>query len=64
MKSKIICLLTILFCCSLAASPNRNCDGMHCAGKSKQVRITPAKKVILMIDDLDLLPVHRYFNNF
>jgi hypothetical protein len=64
MKIKIIGLLIVLFGCGLAASPNRNCGGMRCAGKPKQVKITPAQKVILMIDDLDLLPVHRYINNF
>jgi hypothetical protein len=64
MKIKIICLLTVLFCCSLAASPNRNCDGVRCVGKPKQVMITPAKKVVQMFDDLDLLPIHRYVNNF
>jgi hypothetical protein len=64
MKIKIISLLIVLFGCSLAASPNRNCDGVRCAGKTKQVKVTTAKKVIGMIDDLDLLPIHRYFDKF
>jgi hypothetical protein len=64
MKSKIICLLIILFGCGLAASPNRNCDGVHCTGKPKQVTIAPAKAVVMMIDDVDLLPIHHYLNNF
>jgi len=64
MKSKIICLLTVLFCCGLAASPNRNCDGLRCTGKPKQVTVAPAKKVALMIEDLDLLPFHYYLSNF
>jgi hypothetical protein len=64
MKSKIICLLTILFCCGLAASPNRNCDGVRCTGKPKQVTVTPAKTAAMVIDDLDLLPIHHYLSNF
>ena len=64
MKIRIIGLLIVLFGCSLAASPNRNCDRARCAGKPKQVTVTPAKKVMGMIDDLDLLPIHGFFNNF
>ena len=66
MKLKIICLLTVLLIGSLAASPNRCCDGTRCTGKSRLVRtaIRPAKAVTMMIDDTELLPIHTYFNNF
>jgi hypothetical protein len=66
MKLKIICLLTVLLIGSLAASPNRCCNGKSCTGKSRLVgtAITPAKAVTLMIDDTELLPIHIYFNNF
>jgi hypothetical protein len=66
MKLKISCLLTVLLIGSLAASPNRCCDGTRCTGKSRIVgtAITPAKAVTLVIDDLELLPIHNYFNNF
>lgn len=65
MKLKIICLLTVLLIGSLAASPNRCCDGIRCTGKPAQrAAKTPAKAVTMMIDDTELLPIHNYFNNF
>jgi len=66
MKLKIICLLTVLLIGSLAASPNRCCNGKSCTGKPPLVgtTITPAKAVTMMIDDIELLPIHTYFNNF
>jgi hypothetical protein len=63
MKIKIICLLTILFGCGLAASPNRNCDGVRCVGKPKQLPVAPAKKVV-QIDDVELVPFNRHLYNF
>ena len=64
MKSKIICLLTFLCCCGLAATPNRNCDGLRCTGKPKQVSVAPAKEVSLMIEDVDLLPFYNCLSNY
>lgn len=65
MKLKIVCLLIVLFGCSLAASPNRNCGGVRCAGKlTRQVTTMPVKKVIMMIDEVELLPMHHLLNNF
>lgn len=70
MKLKIICLLTVLFCCSQVASPNRYCDGtlphMCSAVKQKtQVITAPAKSAVMMINDIDeLLPIRHYLNNF
>jgi len=62
MKIKIICLLTVLLNASLAASPNRCCNGTKCTGKQSPVT-TPVKVVTMMIDDVELMPIHL-FNNF
>jgi hypothetical protein len=70
MKYKIICLLAILFSFSMVATPNRRtCNGMQCAKKQKACEATrgapgTAKPVIMMIDEIDLLPIHQYLNNF
>jgi len=67
MKFKIISLLAVLFCCSLAASPNRFCDGAlpHMCRTVKQKIAAPAKPAVMMIDDIDeLLPIRHYLNNF
>jgi len=65
MKPKLICLLIILIGSYLAASPNNYCGGVRCpAQPEKQETTTPAKKVVLMIDDLELLPGHRFLNIF
>ncbi|WP_143774185.1 hypothetical protein [Niastella vici] len=63
MKPKFICILVILICASLAASPNRCCNGTGCTGKQATTVTTPAKVVTMMIDDVQLLPIHL-FNNF
>ena len=65
MKPKLICLLIILIVGSLVASPNNYCGDVRCPGKlAKQVTVTTAKKVVLMIDDMELLPSHHFLNNF
>jgi hypothetical protein len=65
MKIKIICLLAVLLTGSLTASPNRYCDGARCTGKTAtKVATTPAKVVTMMIDDMELLPIHQYLSNF
>jgi hypothetical protein len=65
MKLKIICLLAVLFAFSLAASPNRNCGDIHCPGKiTRQATTLPVKKVVMMIDEAELLPLHHFLNNF
>jgi len=65
MKPKLICILIILIGSGLAASPNNYCGGIHCTGKlAKQVTTTPVKKVVLLTDELELLPSHRFLNNF
>ena len=66
MKIKIICLVTVLLIGAGAASPNNYCGGVRCTGKLvKQVTtITPVKKVVLMVDELELLPGHQFLNNF
>jgi hypothetical protein len=65
MKPKLICILIILIVSSLMASPNNYCGGVHSPGKLvKQETVTPTKKVVLMIDDMELLPSHHFLNNF
>jgi hypothetical protein len=67
MKFKIICLIAVLFCCSLAASPNRFCDGTmpDLCRAVKQKIAAPAKPAVMMIEDIDeFLPIRHYFNNF
>jgi hypothetical protein len=64
MKPKLICILIILIGSSLVASPNNYCGGVRCPGKLKQVTTTPVKKVVLMIDDVELLPSHHFLNIF
>lgn len=66
MKPKIICLLAVLFCCGLAASPNRcTSNGINCAGKHKaNVTASPAKPAVMMIEDIELLPIQHYPGNF
>ena len=65
MKIKIICLLIVLLIGAGVASPNNYCGGVRCTNKvAKQVTITPVKKVVLMIDDLELLPSHHFLTNF
>lgn len=64
MKTKFICLL-FLFSYSLAASPKSYCDGTRCTGKSKQPKTaSPAQPVIMVTDDMELLPIHYFINNF
>ena len=65
MKIKIICLLTVLLIGAGAASPNNYCGGVRGTGKLvKQVTVTNAPKVVLMSDDMELLPGHHFLNNF
>lgn len=65
MKIKIICLLTVLLIGAGAASPNNYCGGVRCTSKlAKRVTTTSVKKVVLMVDDLELLPSHQFLNNF
>lgn len=66
MKFKIICLLMVLFCCSLIASPRRcTCNVVTCTGKKQsKVQVTTGRPAIVLIDEIELLPIHHYLNNF
>jgi hypothetical protein len=65
MKPKIILLLTVLLVGGLAASPNRNCGGIGCVGKfTPQATTLPVKRVVMMIDEAEMLPLHHFLNNF
>lgn len=57
MKFKIIILLGILLTGGISASPNRSCDG-------KIPTISPAKTVVKMIDEAELMPLHYFLRNF
>jgi hypothetical protein len=64
MKPKLICLLIILIGSALVASPNNYCGGLRCTGKLERVTIPPAKKIVKMIDDAELLPIYQFFDKF
>ena len=66
MKIKIICLLAVLLIGGLVASPNNYWGGLHCnSGKpATKVTTTSVDKVMMMIDDVELLPIHHFLNNF
>jgi len=66
MKIKIICLLAVLLIGGLVASPNNYCGGLRCnSGKpANKVTTTSVDKVMMMIDDVELLPIHHFLNNF
>ena len=66
MKIKIICLLTVLLIGAGVASPNNYCNGVSkCTGKLiKQVTTAPAQKMVMMIDEMELMPVHHFLNKF
>ena len=57
MKFKFIILLGILLTGGLSASPNSSCNGKHPA-------ISAAKKVVMMIDEAELTPLHYFLRNF
>jgi hypothetical protein len=64
MKIKIV-LLAVLISCGLAATPNRNCGDIRCPHKiTRQATTLPVKKVVMMIDEAELLPLHHFLNNF
>jgi hypothetical protein len=64
-KPKLFCLLIMLIVSSLVASPNNYCGGVPCNGKlAKQVTIAPAKKIVKMIDDAELLPIYQFLDKF
>jgi hypothetical protein len=65
MKFKIIIVLAVLLTGSISASPNKCGKGVRCANNAgKQTTITPARTVVMMIDEAELLPMHHYLNKF
>jgi hypothetical protein len=65
MKLKLFCLLVILIAGSMMASSNNYCGGVRCTGKlAKPATILPAKKIVKMIDDVELLPINQFLNKF
>ena len=64
MKLKHVCLLITLLGCSLAASPNRYCNGWRCPGKKKTAAVAkPATLSGMIADDADLLPTQYFLNH-
>lgn len=65
MKLKLICLLLIFIGCCLVASPNNYCGGVRSTRELvNKATTTPVNKVMLLVDDLELLPSHHFLNNF
>jgi hypothetical protein len=65
MRSKLICLLAFLFCCCLAAIPNRNADNrMACEQGQKIKKPATAKQRMVPMEDVELLPIHHILSNF
>lgn len=62
MKLNFICLLIVLISGSFAASPNSYCDGTSKSVKPKTA--SPAQPVVMVIDEMELLPIHHFINNF
>jgi hypothetical protein len=61
MKLKIIIVLAVLLTGGISASPNKSCKGVHCsthAGKQ-----APEKKVVMMIDEAELMPMFIFLRN-
>ena len=67
MKLKLICLLITFLICSLAASPNRYCNGWRSTNKKQMKK--PVRKDPFHIsrftfdDDADLLPTTYFLNH-
>ena len=65
MKFKIIIVLAVLLTGSISASPNKCGKGVRCAAKAgNQTTTAPARTVVMMIDEAELLPMHHYLNKF
>ena len=67
MKQKVVCVLAVLICCSLFASPNRKSEtGTPCpyAKVQKTMVVSPMDKSTADVaDDLEILPMHQLVNS-
>lgn len=66
MKQKIVCVLAVLICCSLFASPNRKTEsGYPCpyAKQEKNISLLPLNKATAEVaEDVEILPMHQLVN--
>ena len=63
MKLKII-LLSILLTGGISASPNKSCNGICCATREgKKTSMAPVRKVVMMMDEAELMPMFIFLRN-
>ena len=64
MKLRFILLLSVLLIGGISASPNKSCNGVRCASREgKKAPIAPVKKVVMMIDESELMPMFIFLRN-
>lgn len=67
MKQKVVCVLAVLICCSLFASPNRKTEtGTPCPFAKLQkcnMAVSIDKSTADATDDLEILPMHQLINS-
>lgn len=64
MKYRIIILLAALLTGGISASPNKSCNGVHCAtSEGKKTTMAPVRKVVMMIDEAELMPMFIFLRN-
>lgn len=64
MKLKIIIVLAVLLTGGISASPNKSCKGVCCASREgKKAPIAPVRKVVMMIDESELMPMFIFLRN-
>ena len=64
MKFKIIILLCVLLTGGISASPNKSCNGVHCAtNEGKKNTMAPVRKVVMMMDEAELMPMFIFLRN-
>ena len=64
MKFKIIFLLTALLTGGISASPNKSCNGVRCGTREgKKTTMSPVRKVVMMIDEAELMPMFIFLRN-
>lgn len=64
MKYRIIILLAALLTSGISASPNKSCNGVRCATREgKKTSMAPVRKVVMMIDEAELVPMFVFLRN-
>lgn len=62
MKYRIIILLAVLLTGGISASPNKSCNGVRCVTNEGK-KTTPVRKVAMMIDEAELMPMFIFLHN-